>query len=97
MKRILYSIALSLLASSLPAQQLDNPVVLPVSYYGEAMISSPTSSSFSFGASLGATTSASVMGGTPSTMLYSPVKTVNLTPGKVYTVNVTASGVAYSN
>jgi len=71
-------------------QQFDNPVSVPVTYYGMA-VASATSASFSFGTELGAASSGSYTGAAGMNF-YSPKTTAYILPGKVYSVNVTSTG-----
>lgn len=91
MKSLFPLVVALVFTASASAQQFDSPTVIPVSYYGEGIVSGSTAS-FSFGAELGYVTSASGSGG--GTSFYSPLRTVDLIPGKEYSVNVTSSGAA---
>lgn len=90
MKFFTYVSAVFLIAAGLlHAQQFDNPTTIPISYYGSS-ITSPAPGTFSFGAELGVTNSASGSGyGTP---LYSGLSIGSVVPGKTYNVTMTTTG-----
>ncbi len=91
MKALSLFLAAFALAAALHAQQFDNPVSIPVSYYGEgAAIGAPAS--FSFGAELGAVNSAS---GSGYGYFYSSPTIGTMVPGQTYTVQLTSSGTPF--
>lgn len=79
------------LFGNLRAQQLDNPVAIPVAYWGAAPLSG-TSGSFSFGTSVDTLTGTNGTGSI-GVFINSPLVTAWVTPGKEYQVPVTAAGV----
>jgi hypothetical protein len=87
-KTLRYLPCLLLLSGVLRAQQLDNPVAVPISYYGQAFTAYPEYLTFSFGTELGATASAT---GNASPF-YSNVVTGSMIPRKDYYVQVNKSG-----
>src|SRR5664279_5542165 len=102
MKSLLLFLTALSLAAVARAQQFDNAVYIPVSYYGWAICNGTppgASCSFSFGAELGTSSSASLMNPPPGSRMYSPVVTGALIPGKDYTVTVTSAycGVVFVN
>jgi hypothetical protein len=86
----LFAVALALAAAA-QAQQFDNPITIPISYYGRGAATG-SRASFSFGAELGASSSASSSGYGYFT---SPVTMGRVVPGQDYTVTVTGSGTPY--
>ena len=93
MKKLICLFSLLALAIAAKAQQFDNPVTIPISYYGKAeSVANP--SSFSFGSNLGATASGYTT--TAFQFYYSSVATGNVVPGLVYTVTITATNTAVS-
>lgn len=84
------------LAVFLRGQQFDNPVSIPISYYGETFKTLFGTSSFSFGSEIGETTTASA-GGAAGFAFYSPLKQATLVPGKEYVVKVLFSNLNFVN
>lgn len=75
MKIFRFLLPLLCLAGALRAQQYDNPVSIPIAYYGNGNVTYiPTgqSASFSFGASLGAVSSVSSSSAAPGSMIVRP-------------------------
>lgn len=90
MKAFLTLTVIALLTAGVRAQQLDNPVTVPVSYYGWGQAGTG-SGSFYFGGELGAQTGAS--GGSGAAFYSTPV-TVQLVPGKEYLVQMHNDGLS---
>jgi len=95
---LLVSLTVAATAAVARAQQLDNPVTVPVSYYGEAMTNGAMyASGFSFGAELGSMCAmyrASTPGGVIFNNAATPT-TAYVIPGKEYTIQMTAQNVTY--
>jgi archaellum component FlaF (FlaF/FlaG flagellin family) len=90
----LSSLLLFVFAAGARAQQDDNPVTIPVSYYGVGRVSycpEYQTASFSFGAILGAASSVSSLNPPSNTTLYSTQQTEYLVPGETYNVTVTSA------
>lgn len=91
MKTLSFLLASLSLVACLKAQQFDDPVTIPVSYYGMGVMGSGPAY-FSFGTELGAVTAGSVSSGNPGSTFYSSPATAYVTPNKDYSLTVTASG-----
>ena len=98
MKSLLFVFALIAASTCVRAQQFDNPVMIPVSYYGYGVCNyTPPgmNASFSFRAGSGGVSSASISNPQTGLVLYSSSLAMSsLIPGKNYNVTVTSSFMA---
>lgn len=98
MKSFLSILIFAAASLCLHAQQFDNPVAIPVSYYGYGVCNYTQPGAycaFSFGAGSGAYSSVSVQNPTPGSQIYSAAQLGNLMPGVNYTVTVTSSNMSF--
>ena len=98
MKRLFVCMTASAFAAALQGQQLDNPVSLPVHFYGEGIVTTggqPYSEYIITGLGPGAYVSGSYLPG--GATVYSSLVTANVIPGKDYTLQVTSSNFTVVN